>query len=297
MVMQKQKSVIIREVFFRSFDKKFIIRTMRRGDIDLALDWAAAEGWNPGIHDGDPFYHTDPKGFFIGELGGEPAGCISAVAYSDSFGFVGLYIVRPEFRGMGFGIQLWNTAMRYMGNRNIGLDSVIAQQENYKKSGFRYAHRNIRYEGVGEGSTSRYIIELTEVPFEKLAAYDAALFPAMRPEFIRRWINQPEGAALGFLKNGKLAGYGVIRACRSGFKIGPLFADEESIAEALFNALSEKAAGETIFLDTPEINSAAVALAERYGMKMVFETARMYTGEPYLSQLYRVYGITSLELG
>jgi ribosomal protein S18 acetylase RimI-like enzyme len=277
--------------------EKFIIRTMTRGDVDLALAWAAKEGWNPGLHDGDCFYYTDPQGFFIGELDGEPVGCISSVAYNDSFGFVGLYIVKPEFRGKGFGIQLWKTALEHLGERNIGLDSVIAQQENYTKSGFHLAYRNIRYEGVGEGSISQSIVDLAEVSFETIEAYDAALFSVPRPKFLKRWINQPEGAALGFLKSGKLAGYGVIRACQNGFKIGPLFADEEQIAEDLFNSLAGKVPGETIFLDAPEVNSAAIALAKRHYMKMVFETARMYTKKPYSIPLYRIFGVTSLELG
>jgi ribosomal protein S18 acetylase RimI-like enzyme len=278
-------------------NKKFIIRTMRRGDVELALDWAEKEGWNPGIHDADCFYSTDPQGFFIGELNDEPVGCVSAVAYNDSFGFIGLYIIQPEFRGKGFGIQLWKTAMMYLGNRNIGLDGVISQQENYKKSGFRLVYRNTRYEGIGEGYTSKCAVDLTDLPFEDLVAYDAILFSVRRPKFLKLWINQPEGAALAFLKNDKLAGYGVLRACRNGFKIGPLFADKKEIADDLFNALAGKVAGETIFLDTPDINSAAVALAKLHDMRMVFETARMYTKEPHLLQLHRVYGVTSLELG
>ena len=31
------------------------IRPMKPEEIDLALDWAAAEGWNPGLHDAAPF--------------------------------------------------------------------------------------------------------------------------------------------------------------------------------------------------------------------------------------------------
>ncbi len=280
-----------------STNEKFIIRTMLREDVNLALDWAAKEGWNPGIHDGDCFYYTDPQGFFIAELDGEPIGCITAVAYNDSFGFIGLYIVKPEFRGKGYGIRLWKTAMKHLGNRNIGLDGVIDQQENYKKSGFRLAYRNIRYECIGEGSTSQRVVDLKEVSFEDLVAYDATLFSVARPKFLKRWINQPEGASFGFLKNGKLAGYGVIRACQAGFKIGPLFADEEQIAEDLFNSLAGKVTGKTVFLDTPEANSAAIALAKRHDMTMVFETARMYTKDPHSLPLHQIFGVTSLELG
>ncbi|MCZ7401320.1 MAG: GNAT family N-acetyltransferase [Candidatus Methanoperedens sp.] len=278
-------------------NEKFIIRTMQRDDVDSALDRAAKEGWNPGIHDADRFYYTDPRGFFIGEIDGEPIGCIAAVAYNESFGFIGLYIVKPGFRGKGYGIALWKSGMNHLGNRTIGLDGVIDQQENYKKSGFRLAYHNIRYEGIGEGSVSQGVVDLTGIPFEELVAYDSQLFSVPRPQFLKRWINQPEGAALGFLKRGKLAGYGVIRACHEGFKIGPLFADEEQIAEDLFNSLTGKNTGETVFLDTPEANPAAIALAKRHGMTMVFETARMYNKKAHPLPLHRIFGVTSLELG
>ena len=212
-----------------SADSVFTIRRMNPGDLELALEWAAREGWNPGMSDSDCFYHTDPCGFFLGLLDGEPVGCISAVSYDSTFGFIGLYIVRPEYRGQGFGIRLWNVALDYLGDRNVGLDGVIAQQDNYKRSGFRLAYRNIRYEYVGHGSDAGGLVDLEEVSFAELVAYDAGIFPSPRPDFLRRWVRQPEGAAIGCLANGRLAGYGVIRACRNGFKIGPLFADDDEI--------------------------------------------------------------------
>ncbi len=100
------------------------------------------------------------------------------------------------------------------------------------------------------------------------------------------------------MPNGNLAGYGVIRKCRSGFKIGPLFADTPELAEALFLSLkSGIEPTETFYLDTPEVNRAAVALAQRHNMKAVFETARMYTGENPDTPLNRLFGVTSFELG
>ena len=100
------------------------------------------------------------------------------------------------------------------------------------------------------------------------------------------------------MQNGKLAGYGVNRKCRSGYKIGPLFADSPELAEVLFLALkSGIKPAESFYLDTPEVNRAAVALAERYNMKVIFETARMYTGEKPDIPLNHLFGVTSFELG
>lgn len=100
------------------------------------------------------------------------------------------------------------------------------------------------------------------------------------------------------LKHGKLAGYGVIRKCHTGYKIGPLFADSPTLAEVLFLSLiSGIDSTETCYLDTPEINRAAVELAEKNHMNVAFETARMYTGnQPYLP-LNKIFGVTSFELG
>ena len=64
----------------------FSIKTMSRSDVDLAVDWAAGEGWNPGLHDADSFYAVDPDGFLLAERSGEPLGCVAAVAYDEAYG-------------------------------------------------------------------------------------------------------------------------------------------------------------------------------------------------------------------
>ncbi len=278
----------------------YVIREMTREDIDIAIELAATEGWNPGLHDTDSFYGADPNGFFIGELNNEPIATISAVKYGDTFGFIGFYIVKPEYRGKGYGIQIWNAAMEYLKGRNVGLDGVVDQQENYKKSGFKLAYRNVRYEGVsGEQPPCDFeTVKLSSLPFETVDSYDRLLFPANRSTFIKSWINQSGSNALGIMQEGKLAGYGVIRMCRTGYKIGPLFANSTELAESLFLALRASAKpSEPVYFDVPETNQEAVAMAERYNMKVVFETARMYTaGNPDVP-MDKIYGVTSFELG
>lgn len=279
-----------------SFEGAFRVRRMSRSELDLAVEWAAREGWNPGLHDADVFFPTDPDGFFLGVLADEPIGCVSAVAYDGRFGFIGFYIVRPEFRGRGFGTRIWHAATSHLGTRNIGLDGVVAQQANYAKSGFRLAHRNVRYEGAAGGISPAGLVDLRSVPFAQVEAYDEALFPAARSGFLQRWIRQPESAALGVVVDGRLAGYGVVRRCRSGFKIGPLFADSDSLAEDLFRGLAARAE-EPLFLDAPEVNAGAAQLAIRHSMRPRFQTARMYTHVPPVLAHERIFGITTFELG
>lgn len=279
---------------------RFEIRTACRAEIDIAIEWAAQEGWNPGLQDADCYFAADPDGFLIGFLDDEPIACISAVKHGADFGFIGFYIVKPAYRGQGYGMQLWRAALNRLASRTIGLDGVVAQQHNYKKSGFSLAHRNVRYAGL-TGFTARSDVawfDLNKQPLADVLDYDRAFFPTERRAFLHAWLQQSECLALGVVQNNTLAGYGVIRRCRTGYKIGPLFADDLLIADTLFYALQSQVQPNTpLFLDVPEPNQLAIDLAHRYAMRADFETARMYFGNAPELPLARIYGVTSFEVG
>ena len=276
---------------------RLTVRAMTPADLARAIDWAAAEGWNPGRHDAAAFLPADPDGFLVGEWAGEAVGCISAVAYGRGFGFVGFYIVEPAWRGCGFGLQIWRAGMARLAGRNVGLDGVVAQQDNYRRSGFVYAYANQRFEGIGGGMAPRGAVALAAVSFAELIDYDAAVFAERREAFLKAWIALPRSRALAVVRGGRLAGYGVIRACRRGHKIGPLFADDPEAAETLFAGLAATGPGEPLFLDVPRPNGAALDLATRHAMTPVFETARMYTGGDPGVPIAKVFGVTTFELG
>jgi hypothetical protein len=169
------------------------IRTMRPDEISIAVKWAAAEGWNPGLADDACFAAVDPEGFLIGELNGVPAATVSCVNYSASFAFLGFYIVREDLRGRGYGLCIWDAAVAHAGPRVIGLDGVVAQQQNYRKSGFELAYANVRYGGIvaAPDAPQAGVMALAEVPLAAVEAYDATVFPAPRPAFLRAWIGSP----------------------------------------------------------------------------------------------------------
>ena len=274
------------------------IRVMRPEEIALASNWAAAEGWNPGLADAACFATVDPGGFLIGELDGAPAATISCVNYDERFAFLGFYIVRDDLRGRGYGLRIWNAAIARARPRTIGLDGVVAQQGNYRKSGFQLAYANIRYGGrvAPAAAAPAGIVPLADVPFATVAADDATVFPAPRASFLRAWISARGHVGRALVRDGRFAAWGVIRPCRTGHKIGPLVADDRAAAEAVFAALVAAGPGE-VFLDVPSVNRDAAALAHDHGLAPVFETARMYTGAIRPVRLERVFGVTTFELG
>ncbi|MET8681128.1 GNAT family N-acetyltransferase [Streptomyces sp. NPDC004647] len=279
----------------------FEITTASADDIRLLGDWADAEGWNPGHTDGYAFFATDPHGFLIGRLDGEPVACISVVRYGAGFGFLGFYITRPALRGQGYGIQLWRAGMSRLAGRNVGLDGVVDQQGNYRKSGFRPAWNNIRYEGTPAAGAATpadiTLVDARTLPFDRLATYDRRFFPAERDGFLASWIAAPQRTALAAIRDGELSGFAVMRACRAASRIGPLYAASPDVAAALVDALKATTPDKPVAIDVPDINAAAVHLMEQLGLAPSFETARMYTGSTPQIDRAGLFGVTSLELG
>lgn len=271
-------------------------------DWALVRDWAADEGWNPGVSDAPAFFAQDPEGFFLGRIDGEPVSAISVVNYDDAYSFLGFYLVRPDQRGLGHGLATWRAALAHAGERTVGLDGVPAQQDNYRRSGFAPAYRTARFVGevpASEGAVAG-VAPAERVDPAALAAYDSACHPAGRPRFLASWLTTPGHRALVRLTDGRVTGYGVVRPAEQEARIGPLFADTPADAAALLDALAAQArsfGSERIAVDMPEANPAAARLAEERGLEATFETARMYTGPIRPIARDRAFGVTTLELG
>ncbi len=278
-------------------EDNFKVRPMTKDDLKIALSWAVSEGWNPGIDDADNFYVADTGGFLIGELNAKPISCIFVVRYEPQFNFIGHYIVKPEERKKGFGLKTWQEALKLISGQPVALNAVLEQVNNYQKFGFKPAHSNFRYQGLITGTISPDVRDLKSIDFEQLCRYERRYFPSDRPHFLSTWINQPHGQGYAILNDGDLVGYGVIRKATDGFKIGPIFAENEDIAEKLFLALATYAEGSPIYVDFPHLNKSAIILFKNYQMNPIFECIAMYTAEPPNIDWHKVFAVTSLELG
>ncbi|WP_460032669.1 GNAT family N-acetyltransferase [Megalodesulfovibrio paquesii] len=279
-----------------------VIRTLAREELPFLLEMITGEGWNPGLYDGQCFLAADPQGFLLGLLNGVPVACISGVQYTNNFAFLGCYVVRPEYRGAGYGLQLFHAIrarLADLGVTTMAADGVLAMVPKYLQAGFTKAYGNIRHEGEAGGSMpgDARVQPLTEAPFEALADLDAEHFGARREAFLRCWVDASHGEGLAWVEDGRLTGYGVVRPCVRGWKIGPLFAPHPEAAALLFQGLAAQARSGPLYLDTPAPNAAALALAARHGLKPVFETARIHMGPPQQLPLERIYGVTTFELG
>lgn len=281
---------------------KYVIRNLNvAGLAGVTIPWMREAGWNPGVNDAQTFHMADPSGFFVGELDGEPIATVSGVRYDDSFGFIGCYIVAPRFRGQGYGLAIHEAARRHLAGCTQGGDGVLENIEKYKRIGRVFAHRNARYEGTKsclDAKASSPTYDAREFTLEEITPLERECFPAVRTRFLASWLQQPGAISLAVRGESGVCGFGVIRPCFRGWKIGPLFAQEPAAAESVFRGLVNHIPDQDPFvLDIPEPNAAARDLVARHGMKEIFATARMYTGPFPKIRLDWVYGITTFELG
>ncbi|MTE16085.1 GNAT family N-acetyltransferase [Nocardia aurantiaca] len=262
------------------------------------VEWAAAEGWNPGRRDVAAFFAQDPDGFLLGRLHGEPATAVSVVNYGGEYAFLGFYLVRPDLRGRGFGLATWQAGLKHAGDRVVGLDGVPAQQDNYRRSGFELAYNSARFAGVPDlPPPDDTVTVLSPADFAAVQPYDSACYPADRPEFLAVWLAEAGHRTFARIVDGTVTGYTTLRPARDSLRVGPLFADTPADARQLLSALATHAAGMPLAVDVPLDNEPAVRLAEEAGLTPSFETARMYTGPVRAYHRERVFGVTSLELG
>lgn len=279
------------------------LKKLNKSGLRTLIDWASNEGWNPGKNDAEVFWNTDPDGFYGFYYENQLIAGGAIISYNKEYGFMGLFIVHRDFRNKGIGNKLWHFRRDLLINKlnpnaPIGMDGVLAMQSFYNKGGFNIAFRDERYEF--KSKTIPFSINVSPInkeDFEKINEYDSIYFGCQRAIFLKNWLQMPESKAIKYTENDRILGYAVIRKAETGYKIGPLFANNQKIAEELFKSCLSIAPNNSVFLDIPTTNQNAVSLVKKYNGKYVFECARMYYGEAPKIVVNNIYGITTFELG
>lgn len=278
------------------------ISAMRVGELSTLAQWAADEGWNPGLSDLRIASEADPEAFVALREGDELLGAGSIYSYDGHFGFMGLFIIRADLRNRGLGSLLWHwrrdrLLARLKPGATICMDGVFDMVPFYERGGFKRAFRDLRYQGKAKGSVHADVVELSSMDIHEIEVYDRFFVPAPRKNFIAGWISAPRVITMGVRLHDKLAGYGVARPCRVGFKIGPLFADSPLIAKRIADSLMVRFAGDLVQMDLPEANPSAITLADQLGLNMSFGCMRLYYGAAPSLPIDRTFAVTSLEFG
>jgi len=278
-------------------DSALTIRPLKPEERQQVLAWAAEDGWNPGRNDAAAMGTLDSNGLLHCLFEGKPAGFIGAVSYAHDYAVIGLYMVRPAYRGRGVGAALWRAAFAHLGERNIAVDGDPNHRESYETYGFKPVHTIRRFQGRGGGHRPVDAVDLRVFSFERVAKYDRQLYGANRPQFLDHWTHQDGATSVGVISTqGIIAGYGTVRPCHNGYQIGPLYADHPGEATFMMDALLAAVYDQPVFIDVPADNPEALALMDAHNFAPVLDITRFYTLGKAVGDMHRTYGVTGFAL-
>lgn len=289
--------------------KTITVSQMQRSDFKEINQWCIDEGWNIGIHDSEIYYKIDPMGHYIAKTNKSIAS-LSLMKHSPSFFTLGPFIVHPSVRGQGIGEALWNEAMSRMNqeqpNAVIALYAVSEQVERYKKSGFVpiiNIHRwHINTNARNAPSPNDSCSSITSQLIPSVSAYYQKHEVTNRELLFNELIVKPKTKGLVFMDDNLIKGFGFIRPCVRGFRIGPLIADTPEIANRLMTELLVLAKNAPVFMDVPALNpygSQSLSLFDAVRAPQE-DTVMMMKGTEYthlMEQWASHYALFSLEIG
>lgn len=302
--------------------QRFTVRRLRSAEEVAEITSKAAKlGWKPGALDHVSYFAADNTGFFVGELNGRVISCISAVKYSEDFAFVGQFIVDEPYRGWGYGLATWKTAITSLPEGcNIGGDAIEHKLRVYKrlldvKPYWRNKHviisaeqGSLALEGVSSDPAT-VIRPVSEVSFSDILEYDTSVGVYPRPAFLEKWTSAQNCCCFVATNSEEaVVGYTVVRKTlrpQDGWKIGPLYADTSKIAQSLYQAVFKRICMEeptaiiniTVpFGDLPNPDALEIIMGLS-PQEDDLTTSRVYKhGIPSGLQLQKIFGATCSEL-
>ena len=294
-------------------DNHLSIKPLCDNDIEFVTKISRKEGFVPGVGDLGIYQNTDTQGLWVGWFNNIPIGCIAGVRYNESYGFLGLFLVIREYRGRGFGLQLWKKALSHLSDLPcVGLEAAPDRISDYTKWGFVISSKTTRWQWMGDGEFFREslnnedlsnfnFVEGSSIPSRAVEQFDEKRETTPRPHFLSNWLNHPAGKVIAIIdKKGKCHGFGRIRPCLlqngNGWRIGPLMADSPWLLKVLLKKLIDSHPG-LIIIDSPGLNKSASELFRDLGFQSESETFRMYRGYQPPVSMNDVYGLACLELG
>jgi len=281
---------------------------MQPSDFKEINQWCIDEGWNIGIHDSDIYYKIDPIHHYIAKTNKSVAS-LSIIKHDHNFFTLGPFIVHKSYRGQGIGEALWHVAMTQMveeyPDAHIALYAVSEQVDRYRKADFIPVLTIQRwYIDSSKLITSRsnQCTSITNKLIPSIGQYYHNNYVTNRDLLFNELLLKPETNGLVFMDDNVIKGFGFIRRCVRGFRIGALVADTPEIAQTLIAGLLEFALGAPVFIDVPGSNSNRINCMNAFhAIRAPHEdTVMMIKGigySRYLKKWEQHYGLFSLEIG
>jgi GNAT superfamily N-acetyltransferase len=278
------------------------LRPLEARDLDGALRLSQAERWSHRLEDWQ-FHFRLGRGWVACDEDGKVLGTASWWAYGEQFGTVGLVLVDQAHQGQGIGRQLMNVVMSDAGPRVLQLVATKAGLALYQRCGFREHHGIRQHQGTATQlpafaplrDTALRTVSVADL--EAVCELDAAAFGANRGQLVSAVFNDGNGSGVLARRNGRLAGFALVRQSGRGTTVGPVVAEDEALAVALIAHQLNTSGGFTR-VDVPADAAQLGDWLEAAGIVCVDHVTTMVRGNVREGRAQaRVFGLVSQALG
>lgn len=261
------------------------IRTLTKKDLEFAYELNTTEQWNDREEDLSRMYHYEPKGCFGSEIGKRPLGHIFSVS-NGKLGWIGLLIVKTEFRRRGTATQLMKKAIDYLlqcGVKTIKLEAVPQIYPNYTEHGFVDEYDSLRFIRTASKSHPQKRDNPTLIKKAKISEIrelDKKYFGADRTKVLASLPKEKPQICFAAYNKTITTGYIMRRKAKNGHKIGPFACNPENTqtAEDMLQELMNRLADTTLYVGVPAPNKNAVELLMKHGFVQYSKSIRMRLG-------------------
>ncbi|HIP19576.1 MAG TPA: N-acetyltransferase [Sulfurimonas sp.] len=245
------------------------IQNLHLDDLELFYKYAKEEHWDiedPHIR---ALLKTHPEDFFIFYEDSELVGFVVAIKENEELGFISSLLVLKEFRSLGYGKKIFTFACEHLGERQIGLDSVLGQEIFYEKFNFkRYFDVNTYQFQTGKFSINSDTYSIID--------FDKELCLSNQTEFLKELLVNEDLDYKAIIEEGVVSSFAFSFHYKDGYKV-TIHTQDVNHGAALFFALCKDYIHHTaIYIQTTKVDSLLEALAQALEMKQVSYTTRMY---------------------
>jgi ribosomal protein S18 acetylase RimI-like enzyme len=284
-------------------DKKLegaTVRKLEHNDLAFVHKMTMTENWNDRIEDIRRMFDCDPNGSFMAELAGQAVGHVFTIKYG-KLGWVGLLIVRKEYRRKGIGRLLTEKAKDHLlseRTKTVKLEAVPTISDLYRKLGFVDEYDSLRFVGTAKKVSSvksRSVTLMNRRTMADLARFDAAFFGEDRTKVLSRLYEGFPQLCFVSRTGSEINGYIMCRIAESGYKLGPWVCDPGNIEVArdlLMACLCRLEPKSKVYVGVPAVNLSAVEILQEIGFQQYSKSIRMWFGERLQNE--RVGGIFAI---
>lgn len=280
-----------------------LLRVMREGDLSQALCLSSLVGWNQTERDWKMLYEVGGYGCFSAIVQDKLVGTVTTIRYQEKIAWIGMLLVDPDYRGQGIGRSLIRAAVDHCREAvdQVYLDATPQGRRLYDRLSFKEhftLHRLVFEKIETPVAKPGYCLPLTVNSLEDILEFDANVFGVARRNLLPHlWINYSH-LAYTLYERGELVGFCLGREGRQFTHIGPVEAENESLAQTLLAAALASSRQAAVILDVPAYQHSWMLWLESMGFHIQRPLIRMALGASEFDfQPENQYAIAGPEIG